>query len=48
MKKKISIVTVMCSIIIIGSSFIQSETQKSITRGKEVYGLYCQNWYMEN
>lgn len=48
MKKKILIVTVVCSIVIIGSSFIQSETQKSITRGKEVYGLYCQNCHMED
>lgn len=48
MKKKILIVTAVCHIVIIGSSFIQSETQKSITRGKEVYGLYCQNCYMEN
>ena len=48
MKKKISIVTVVCSMVIIGSSFIQSETQKSISRGKEVYGLYCQNCHMED
>ena len=48
MKKKISIVIVVCSMVIISSSFIQSETQKSITRGKEVYGLYCQNCHMED
>ncbi len=36
-------------LIVIGtSSFIQSDVQKSITRGKEVYGLYCQNCHMED
>lgn len=48
MRKKILIVIAVCSIAIAGSGFIQSETQKSITRGKEVYSLYCQNCHMED
>ncbi len=48
MIKKILTVTVIVSIVMISSGFIQSDVQKSIVRGKEVYGLYCQNCHMEN
>lgn len=41
-------VTVIVSIVMISSGFIQSDVQKSIVRGKEVYGLYCQNCHMED
>nr|WP_294992277.1 cytochrome c [uncultured Sediminibacterium sp.] len=43
MVKKILTLSIIVSIVIISSSFIQSDVQKSITRGKEVYELYCQN-----
>lgn len=48
MIKKIFTVAVIVSIVIISSSFIQSDVQKSIASGKEVYGLYCQNCHMED
>ena len=48
MKKKILTVSAIVSIVIITSSFIQSDVQKGIERGKEVYGLYCQNCHMED
>jgi nitrite reductase (NO-forming) len=48
MIKKILTVTVIVSIVMISSGFIQSDVQKSIVRGKEVYGLYCQNCHMED
>ncbi|TDO25815.1 c-type cytochrome [Sediminibacterium goheungense] len=48
MKKKIFTVSTIVFIVIITSSFIQSDVQKSIARGKEVYGLYCQNCHMED
>lgn len=48
MIKKVLTVTVIVSIVMISSGFIQSDVQKSITRGKEVYGLYCQNCHMED
>lgn len=41
-------VTVIVSIVMISSGFIQSDVQKSMARGKEVYGLYCQNCHMED
>lgn len=40
--------TVIASFVMISSGFIQSDVQKSIVRGKEVYGLYCQNCHMED
>ncbi|MBW0178514.1 cytochrome c [Sediminibacterium sp.] len=48
MIKKVLTVTVIVSIVMISSGFIQSDVQKSIVRGKEVYGLYCQNCHMED
>jgi len=48
MIKKIVTATIIVSIVISGSSFIQSDAQKSVVRGKEVYGLYCQNCHMED
>jgi mono/diheme cytochrome c family protein len=48
MIKKILTITVISSIVVISSGFIQSDVQKSISRGKEVYGLYCQNCHMED
>jgi mono/diheme cytochrome c family protein len=48
MKKKILTVSAIVSMVIITSSFIQGDVQKSIARGKEVYGLYCQNCHMED
>lgn len=48
MIKKILTVTVIASFVMISSGFIQSDVQKSIVRGKEVYGLYCQNCHMED
>ncbi len=41
-------VSAIVSIVTITSSFIQSDVQKGIARGKEVYGLYCQNCHMED
>lgn len=48
MRKKLWTATAIVAIVIGTSSFIQSDVQKSITRGKEVYGLYCQNCHMED
>lgn len=48
MRKKIVAVVAVFSIVIGGSGFMQSQVQKSIERGKEVYGLYCQNCHMED
>lgn len=48
MIKKILTLTVIASFVMISSGFIQSDVQKSIVRGKEVYGLYCQNCHMED
>ena len=48
MIKKILTVTGIVAIVIISSGFMQTDAQKSIERGKEVYGLYCQNCHMED
>lgn len=48
MKRKVSTLTIIILTVIISSSFIQSDVQKSITRGKEVYELYCQSCHQEN
>lgn len=48
MRKKLWTATAIVAIVIGTSSFIQSDVQKSIARGKEVYGLYCQNCHMED
>jgi nitrite reductase (NO-forming) len=48
MRKTLWTAAAIVSIVIGTSSFIQSDVQKSITRGKEVYGLYCQNCHMED
>lgn len=48
MRKKLWITTAIVAVVIGTSSFIQRDVQKSITRGKEVYTLYCQNCHMED
>lgn len=48
MRRKISTLTIIILTVILSSSFIQSDVQKSITRGKEVYELYCQSCHQEN
>ena len=48
MRKKLWTATAIVAIVIGTSSFIQSDVQKSIARGKEVYGLYCQSCHMED
>lgn len=48
MRKTLWTAAAIISIVIVTSSFMQSDVQKSITRGKEVYGLYCQNCHMED
>ncbi len=48
MRRKFSTLTIIILTVIVSSSFIQSDVQKSITRGKEVYELYCQSCHQEN
>lgn len=48
MIKKILTVTGIVAIVMISSGFMQTDAQKSIERGKEVYGIYCQNCHMED
>lgn len=48
MKKIIMTLTVAFGIVMIGSAFVQGDPKQSIARGKEVYGIYCQNCHMED
>ena len=48
MKKIIMTLTVAFGIVVIGSAFVQGDAKQSIARGKEVYGIYCQNCHMED
>jgi mono/diheme cytochrome c family protein len=44
--KKVLMVLVAIGFIITGRAIVQSNTPQSISRGKEVYELYCQNCHM--
>jgi len=48
MKKKLVMLCMTTGFIISGWAIVQNNTPQSISRGKEVYGLYCQNCHMEN
>jgi len=44
--KKIVMVFIATGFIITGRAIVQSKTPQSVSRGKEVYELYCQNCHM--
>ncbi|MFZ6025228.1 MAG: c-type cytochrome [Bacteroidota bacterium] len=46
MKKQILMMIMATGFIVTGSAVVQNNTQQSISRGKEVYELYCQNCHM--
>lgn len=46
--KKVLMVLAATGFIITGRAIVQSNTPQSITRGKEVYELYCQSCHQEN
>lgn len=48
MMKKIMTVTVAIGMVIVAGAFMQGDVKQSIVRGKEVYGIYCQNCHMED
>lgn len=48
MKKIWTIAIVTVGFVLSGWTFIQNNLPKSISKGKEVYELYCQNCHMEN
>lgn len=41
-------VTVAIGMVIVAGAFMQGDVKQSIVRGKEVYGIYCQNCHMED
>lgn len=46
MKKKFLMAVLATGFIITGGAIVQKNTPQSISRGKEVYELYCQNCHM--
>lgn len=44
--KKVFMVLIAVGFIITGKAIVQKNTPQSISRGKEVYELYCQNCHM--
>ena len=48
MKKVLILTVISFSVLVLSSSFFNDNLPESIKRGKEVYGLYCQNCHMED